>query len=421
MKDRPRRIMLLTTPTSYRTAAFLQAAERLQIETLVVEDAPEVLSSRWHNRLFVDFSRPERATAELLALADEYPVRAVVPVDDAGTVLAATVASLLGLPSNDPEAALAARDKWIMWQRFAAAGVPAPTARAFPASTDARRLAAAISYPSVVKPTRLSGSRGVIRVDTPSELVAAVERVRSILASDGIDLTQAQIIVEPFIPGFEVAVEGILTDGVLTVLAIFDKPDPLDGPFFEETIYVTPSRLPPEVQEAIASTTERAALALGLRTGPIHAELRVNERGPWVIEVAGRSIGGLCSRILEFGTGITLEELILAHAVGDPIPPLDRRSSAVGVMMIPIPGRGILKRVDGIDAARTVPGIIDVEITAKRNHRIVPLPEGASYLGFIFARGEDPAAVESALREAHRRLVIRIAPEVPLHVQAVAR
>jgi len=414
MQCMPRRVLLLTTPTSYRTQAFLQAAERLRIEALVVEDTPNALRSTWRARFAVDFAEPERAAEELLALLAEFPVRAVVPVDDAGTLLAALVAAHLGLASNHPDAALAARDKWIMRQKFAAAGVPSPSAQAFPALSDPWEWIPRVTFPCVVKPTRLSGSRGVIRADDPHQLAAAVDRIRHILDSEGFDLTHALIIVEPFIPGFEVAVEGLLTEGDLSVLAIFDKPDPLDGPYFEETLYVTPSRLPTATQEAIVRTTARAARALGLRTGPVHAELRVNENGPWVIEIAGRSIGGLCSRILEFGTGMTLEELILAHAVGDPIPSLDRRGDAAGVMMIPIPARGILKTVDGIDAARAVPGIIDVEITAKRNHRILPLPEGASYLGFIFARGASPDAVETALRSAHSRLTIRIAPELPL-------
>lgn len=414
MSAHPRRIMLLTTPTSYRTPAFLTAAARLGIEVLVIEDTPEPLRQIWELRYAVDFSAPERAAKELERLARTHPVRAVVPVDDTGTLLAALVSEQLGLPSNDPSAALAARDKWIMRQRFAATGVPAPKAQAFSAMANPAKIAAHVSYPCVIKPIRLSGSRGVIRADNRNEFTDAFERVRAILESDGMNLQQASILVEPFVPGFEVALEGLLTDGKLEVLALFDKPDPLDGPYFEETIYVTPSRLPPETQAAIVSATRQAAQALGLKTGPIHAELRVNDQGPWVIEVAGRSIGGLCSRILEFGTGTTLEELILAHAVGDPIPSRDRRSSAVGVMMIPIPGRGILKGVDGIAEAQRVPGITGIEITVKRNHRIVPLPEGASYLGFIFAQGDDPYEVEAALRHAHAQLRIRLAPELPL-------
>ncbi len=410
----PRRIMLLTTPTSYRTAAFLNAAERLGIEVLVIEDTPEPLRQMWGLRYGVDFSAPERAAEELARLARTHPVRAVVPVDDAGTLLAALVSEQLGLPSNDPSAALAARDKWVMRQRFAAAGVPAPQAQAFPALANPMEIAAHLSYPCVIKPTRLAGSRGVIRANNRNDFMTAFERVRSILESDGVNLEQALILVEPFVPGFEVALEGLLTSGKLEVLALFDKPDPLDGPYFEETIYVTPSRLPSETQAAIVFAASQAARALGLQTGPIHAELRVNDHGPWVIEVAGRSIGGLCSRILEFGTGMTLEELILAHAVGDAIPSLDRRSGAVGVMMIPIPGRGILKSVDGIAEAQRVPGITGIEITVKRNHRIIPLPEGASYLGFIFAQGDNPDQVEAALRRAHAQLRIRLAPELRL-------
>jgi biotin carboxylase len=406
--------MLLTTPTSYRTAAFLHAAQRLGIETLVIEDTPSPLRELLPLRFTADFRDTAGATEQIAEIARQYGVRAVIPVDDSGTVLAALIAQRLGLPSNDPDAALAARDKWIMRQRLAAAGVPAPRAQAFPALADMASLARSMSYPCVVKPTRLSGSRGVIRADDPLSFVRAVDRIRSILASDGIDLRTAQLLAEPFVPGFEVAVEGLLTDGEFQLLALFDKPDPLDGPFFEETIYVTPSRLPPTVQDEIVAVTAKAARALGLRTGPVHAELRVNEAGPWVIELAGRSIGGLCSRILEFGTGLSLEELILAHAVGEQLAGLERRPDAVGVMMIPIPRAGILKDVEGIEEASSVPGITGIEITVKRNHRIVPLPEGASYLGFIFARGSDPTEVERALRLAHARLRIRLAPELPV-------
>jgi biotin carboxylase len=414
METAPRRVMLLTTPTSYRTAAFLHAAQRLGIETLVIEDTPSPLRELLPLRFTADFRDTAGATEQIAEIARQYGVRAVIPVDDSGTVLAALIAQRLGLSSNDPDAALAARDKWIMRQRLAAAGVPAPRAQAFPALADMASLARSMSYPCVVKPTRLSGSRGVIRADDPLSFVRAVDRIRSILASDGIDLRTAQLLAEPFVPGFEVAVEGLLTDGEFQLLALFDKPDPLDGPFFEETIYVTPSRLPPTVQDEIVAVTAKAARALGLWTGPVHAELRVNEAGPWVIELAGRSIGGLCSRILEFGTGLSLEELILAHAGGEQLAGLERRPDAVGVMMIPIPRAGILKDVEGIEEASSVPGITGIEITVKRNHRIVPLPEGASYLGFIFARGSDPTEVETALRLAHARLRIRLAPELPV-------
>jgi biotin carboxylase len=347
-------------------------------------------------------------------------VDAILAIDDSGALVAARAAERLGLPHNDPTSALAARDKFVMRERLAAGGVSVPAFRRFPGTRDPDAVAAeveqAIGYPAVVKPTRLSGSRGVIRANDAAELSAAFARTVRLLVEDGHAPDETELIVEEYLPGVEVALEGLLTGGELRVLALFDKPDPLEGPFFEETIYITPSRLPAEVQTAIAARTAESAAALGLREGPVHAELRINERGVWPIELAGRSIGGLCSSVLEFGTGVSLEELILRHAVGLDLPDTNRAGQAAGVMMIPIPKAGLLKGAEGIDDACAVPGVTGVEITAKLNHPILPLPEGASYLGFIFARGPSPEDAETALREAHARLRFDIRPMIPLGI-----
>jgi len=287
------------------------------------------------------------------------------------------------------------------------AGVPSPPYALFTVSSDPEVAARRVSYPVVLKPTILAASRGVIRADSEAEFVTAFRRVAAILETpevaalgEGAD----QILVEGFIPGREVALEGLLVEGDLRVLALFDKPDPLEGPFFEETIYVTPSRLPADVQRAIADQTAWGATALGLREGPVHAELRVDERGPWLIEIAARSIGGLCSRTLRFGTGLTLEEIILRHALGIDVESLERERVPAGVLMLPIPRGGVLEAVRGREAALAVPGIEAVTITAHVGQELVPLPEGSRYLGFVFARAESPERVEAALREAHGRL-----------------
>jgi biotin carboxylase len=259
----------------------------------------------------------------------------------------------------------------------------------------------------VLKPLVLSASRGVIRADTETEFAAAFRRVAAILAAPDVAALGAgtdRVLVEGFVPGAEVALEGLLRDGALDTLALFDKPDPLDGPFFEETIYVTPSRLPEAVQAAIRDATARAARALGLRDGPVHAELRLNAEGPWLIEIAARSIGGLCSRTLRFGTGMALEEIILRQALDLPMARPERERAAAGVMMIPIPRGGVLEAVDGLEAARATTGIADVTIAAHRGQEIVPLPEGSRYLGFIFSRAATPAEAEARLRCAHARL-----------------
>ncbi len=411
------KVVLLMSPATYRAGAFLGAAERLGLEVVQAIDLPETLADYWHVALGLDFTRPEEAAARLVAEVREHPVAAILSVDDSATLVAATASAALGLPHNDPASALAARDKFVMRERLAAAGVPVPAYRRVPLAADPVVLAAEVIYPCVVKPLRLSGSRGVIRADNPAEFAAAFERTRRLLMAEGYGLEDSSLLVEQYLPGVEVALEGLLTGGELRVLALFDKPDPLEGPYFEETIYVTPSRLPVATQPAIAACTAEAAAAIGLREGPVHAELRINDEGVWLIELAGRSIGGLCGSVLEFGTGIGLEELILRHAVGLPLPSTERVGEAAGVMMIPIPKAGLLRAVRGQDEAARVPGVTGVEITAKLNHPLVPLPEGASYLGFIFARAETPAEAEAALREAHAKLEFKIEPTIMLAVR----
>lgn len=406
--------MLLMSPATYRGSAFLSAAEILNIRAVSIVDMPDQLSDYWQQSHGVSFADIDSARERIVSLARAEGIRAVLAVDDSAAELAATVGKALGFVHNDPSAALAARDKFVMRSALVGGGVKCPTFTVLRADCEPDDAAAKLSFPVVLKPLRLSGSRGVIRADTSAEFLEAFRRLQLILKQDGEHLPNASILVEEYLPGEEVALEGLLTDGELHVLALFDKPDPLIGPFFEETIYVTPSRLPADVQEAIRQETAAAASALGLRHGPIHAELRVNERGAWILEVAGRSIGGLCSSVLSFGTGMSLEELILRHAVGLDIPSFDRAGAAAGVMMIPIPKAGLLRCVDGVEDAEAVAGIDGVEITARMNYPIVPLPEGSSYLGFIFARADTPEEAERALRESHARLRIRIDPMVSM-------
>jgi biotin carboxylase len=412
--ERKKRILLLMSPATYRAGAFLDAAERLQLEVVVGIDLPESLADYWHVPLGLDFAERESAVRAIVEFAQEHPLTAILSLDDSASELAAYASAALGLAHNAPHASEAARDKLLMRQQMSAGGAPCPIFRNFWLQDDPAWIATQITYPCVLKPRRFSGSRGIIRADTASEFIAAFQRVKRILLSEGFSEQETSFLVEDFIPGFEVAVEGLLTNGQLKVLAVFDKPDPLDGPFFEETIYVTPSRLAPEMQQAIGDSVSLAATAIGLQHGPVHAELRVNDRGPWMLEIAGRSIGGLCSTILEFGSGMCLEELILRHAIGEDVTLQERDSHAAGVMMIPIPQAGILKGVHGVDAAQAIPGITGVEITVKLNNRVLQLPEGTSYLGFIFARGDTPAQVEEAIRRAHDCLHFDIKREIPV-------
>jgi len=397
------------TTASYRANAFLEAARRIGVSVTVGAEREQALAmANPAGHLTLDFLAPEMAVRSIAEFNKEYPINAVIAADDDGVMIAAMAANALGLSHNPAEAVAAARNKFLMREILAQAGIPCPRFAKFSIVENPEEIARQISFPCVIKPLSLSASRGVIRADDASQFVTAFMRVAGIMqqpeiAGAGGDSSQ-HILVESFIPGKEVAVEGLLSKGQLKVLAIFDKPDPLDGPFFEETIYVTPSRHPESAQKEIIECTSKTVKAIGLREGPVHAELRINEHGAWILEIAPRSIGGLCSRTLRFGEGISLEELILRHALGLDVENLERESLAAGVMMIPIPRAGILREVRGVQDAKDVTGIEDVRITIPIGQALVPLPEGKKYLGFIFARGDTPDRVEAALREANRRL-----------------
>jgi biotin carboxylase len=403
------RVLLLLPTTSYRIPDFLAAASRLGVDVTVASEEPSTLESLNPDGLLtLDFGDLAGSCERVALFARERPVAAVVGVDERTAVAAAAISERLGLPHDPVDAVAAAGNKAALRRRLALAGLPGPWHRLFDLGEDPSSLAPSVAYPCVLKPTFLSASRGVIRADDPASFVAAWRRLAAILARPDVaargGAAAREVLVEGFLPGTEVALEGMLTEGRLRVLALFDKPDPLDGPYFEETIYLTPSRLELEIQRRVADAARGGAAAVGLRNGPIHAELRIHEGQARLIEIAARSIGGLCSRTLRFGTGRTLEELILARALGRSDLACDRESAAAGVMMIPIPSGGILDRIDGFEAAREIPGIVDVTITARPGQTLVPLPEGDRYLGFLFARGESPEFVERALRASHAQL-----------------
>jgi biotin carboxylase len=413
------RVLVLSSTTSYRGDDFLRAAGRLGVEAVLGTDRCHELAALWPRAAFggsvpLELRHETEAADAIVREAMVKPFDAIIPTDEPTADIAARAAARLGLRGNSVGAAATARNKRRLREALAAAGLPGPRFAVFGKD----RPPADFPFPLVIKPLLCSASRGVMRADTPAELATAWRRLVALLETPALraveDPDGHRILVESFVPGAEVAVEGMVRDGAFTPLALFDKPDPLDGPFFEETIYVTPSRHAPATQRAIAEVTGRAAQAIGLTNGPVHAELRLSPTdGPVVIEVAARSIGGLCARTLRFGLGETsLEELIIRGALGLPLGSLER-TGAAAVMMIPIPAGGMLAEVRGVDEARALPLIEDVVVSARVGEVLVPLPEGASYLGFIFARGDSPEAVEAAVRQAQARLGFAVTPLLP--------
>ena len=391
----------------------MDAAEAVGAAAVVGSDQAQVFAEAAPGTsLKVDFFDTAAGVAKITGFHQDFPLDAIIPADEQAAVLAATASAALGLGHSPARAVEIAGNKHLLREALAPAPVNSPTFTLLSVDDDPAQAARSVAYPCVLKPLSLSGSRGVLRADGSNSFVEAFFQVKQIIADAGdrAGPGRDKILVEAYVPGIEVALEALLIDGTLHALALFDKPDPLEGPAFEETIYVTPSRLHEATQAAVTEATKAAAKAIGLTEGPVHGELRINDGGVWVIEVAARSIGGLCGRTLKFGAGLSLEEIIMRHALGLSTESLARESGASGVMMIPIPAGGTLASVGGQDAARDIEHIEDARITIPEGQPVVPLPEGEKYLGFIFARGPDPATVEAALRAAHGALEIRIDP-----------
>jgi biotin carboxylase len=389
----PTAVVLLPS-TTYRAADFVRAAEGLGIDLVIASEQPPPfdMGDRY---LQIDCSDPDRAAEAIIGLGDRSPLDGVVAADDAGVVIAALAGRALGLRANDPEAAAATRDKAMQRERMGKAEVPQPGFALVPPGVDGVSVAAAVGYPLVVKPLDRSAGQGVIRVDDEHRLAEALQRVRSIVGST------APLLVEELMKGEEVALEGIVRDGELTTLTIFDKPDAGEGPYFPETILVTPTRLDQETQAECRRVAAAALAAIGITHGPVHVELEVEGRTVRVIEVAARSIGGLCSRSLNFGLlGTTLEALILRNAIGMEKPELRREPTASGVLMIPIPRPGRLLAVNGLDEVRALEHVSAIDITTTPGTTLHPPPEGDRYLGFVFARGHVRDQVEDDLRRA---------------------
>ncbi|HHO68705.1 MAG TPA: ATP-grasp domain-containing protein, partial [Gammaproteobacteria bacterium] len=403
-------MLLVTPPNSYRIAAYLGAARALGIAPVVASPGRHSLIGELAAGVHIDLHDPA-AGRLLLAAAARQPFDGVVATDDAAVQLASEVAATLGLPHNPPLAARLSRRKDLARACLQQAGVPVPAHRRIELDRPLAPQLEGLRYPVVVKPVSLSASRGVLRADDPAACRRACARIEAMLAREQ-DLPAAErrlLLIEAFVEGPELAVEALLHEGELELLAVFDKPDPLQGPCFEETYYVTPSRHDPRDLALAVGTVARACRAYGLREGPVHAELRLARGQAWVMEVASRTIGGECARLLRFGAGADLETLVLQRALGRPVevqPPED----AAGVLMLPIPGAGVLRRVEGVLAARRVPYIEELILSVREGYELVPLPEGGSYLGFLFARAPTPAQAEAALREAHDKLKVVIAP-----------
>jgi hypothetical protein len=420
----PKKILLFAAKLGYQTRSFQAAADKLGVEILYVTDRCHQLDDPWNDRaLAAPFESPDIAAGTVVEAVRGLGVNGVLALGDRPTVAAAYVARGLGLAYNHPASVEACRSKLRMREVLRDAGVPVPWFRSVKLDPLPEPSLLGIPCPCVLKPLSLSASQGVVRANDREEFLSGAARLKRLLNSPEIRATREpnldQMLVEGYLEGSEVAVEALLTAGELRVLAIFDKPDALEGPYFEESIYVTPSRLSSTQRQTIEASLLSSVRALGLTHGPVHGEFRLNKQGVWPIEIAPRPIGGLCARALRFVAAngqesFGLEELLLCQALEMPGADAPRESAASGVMMIPVPQSGVLEKVEGIDDAKATPGITGLEITARLHDFVAAWPEGSSYLGFLFARAAQPAEAENALRAAHQKLRFTLTPRLPV-------
>ena len=409
----PPRVLLVAPERSYRTGAFVRAAADLGIELTVASWGQHPLAIN-SNGIRLRSECADQAISQIQETATRHPFSAVIATDDATVPLANGVSEKLGLPTNGSRALSASTDKAAFRATCLEQGLPCPAFFVVRPDQSADPCFEKVGFPCVAKPLSLSASRGVIRCDTREELLSAVERIRKLVGQEKPQAEQ-KILVEEYLPGDEYSVEALLHDGQLELLAIFEKPEPMTGPFFEETIYVTPPRVDARTLKSIEVALMEMVAALEFREGPLHAELRISNTGVSFIEVASRTIGGRCGKVVEFLTGASLETWVLANAVRRPVQRRDT-ADAFGVMMIPVPKAGVLRRVEGISNARRVKGIVSVEVDAREGQKLTPWPEGGPYPGFIFSRCANAAEAAAALRAAHDELAFVTAPELAVKI-----
>jgi biotin carboxylase len=418
------RLLILASKLGYQTRSFAEAAKALGVDVVFASDRCHKLEDPWADgAIAVHFEEPEEAARIIVKQSLVRPVDGLIALGDRATSTAAHTARALGFAYSSPQAVENCRSKLRQREVLRDAAIPVPGFFSFKLDKRLEKILPRVEFPCVIKPLRLAAGQGVIRANNPEEFQAAAARIKLLLETPEIKVTREpdldRVLVERFIPGGEVAVEGLITRGKFRVLCVFDKPDPLEGPYFEETLYVTPSRLPDDMYDRLLDCAERTVHALGLTHGPVHAEFRIKndgpDKGPWVLEVAPRPIGGLCSRALRFGPQrVLLEEVLVRHAMGMTGTDINREEGASGVMMIPVPKSGTLEKVEGEEQARATPGIEDLQVTARVHDFLAAWPEGSTYLGFIFAHSKSPAEVEAALRLAHSHLKFEIAERLPV-------
>jgi hypothetical protein len=383
-----KKVLLVIPEKSYKSNDFVVAAKRLKIPFSIITDSQQVSERLSDNIIVYNFQKD--ISLEILEKLKN--ITHILPVDHSSLEFAAKLRDLLSATGNSYVSVMNAMDKY-------------KSRTIFNDVTEVKIKNAYINDPKdlitfmskinigVLKPTRGTASNKVIKVTQQNMDQLLIQNIIK-------DCDENELIIEEFIEGDEYAFEGILIDSKLSKFVVFEKPLAFVEPYFEESIYITPSNLSNEIIESVHKRLQKACQKLGLTNGPIHAEFKISNNEVFLIEINPRMIGGLCSRCLSFGLfKQSLEELILLSFSTGKFKKVELLSNYVGVLMLPVPKSGKFISINHNEIMK-IENVSSVDITVSKNTLLQMPPNGERYLGFVFSQGENKSVVMRALESA---------------------
>ncbi len=383
-----KKLLLVIPENSYKSNDFVVAAEKLGIDFLIITDSEQV-SSKFSDTVIINKFDAELNKNNLKKLKD---VTHVLPVDHSALKFSGYLVDLLEVKGNKLESINLSMNKYESRKIFNSL-LDIKVNNEIIKNIDDVNTFINKNGTSVLKPIYGTASKSVLKINNVEKNKEQIEKLMQ-------DCFDQDLVIEEYIDGKEYALEGTIINSELKKIVIFDKPVEYKHPYFEESIYITPSELSSEAEKRVVSIVDKACKKIGLEDGPVHVEFKINENQIFIIEINPRMIGGLCSRCLSFGLfKVSLEEIILHAFMNNELKNIELLNNYVGVLMIPTPKSGKFISINK-EELENIPNISNVEITVPEGSDLLEPPYGDKYLGFAFSQGIDKKTVNESLLTA---------------------
>ena len=383
-----KKLLLVIPENSYKSNDFVVAAEKLGIDFLIITDSEQV-SSKFSDTVIINKFDAELNKNNLKKLKD---VTHVLPVDHSALKFSGYLVDLLEVKGNKLESINLSMNKYESRKIFNSL-LDIKVNNEIIKNIDDVNTFINKNGTSVLKPIYGTASKSVLKINNVEKNKEQIEKLMQ-------DCFDQDLVIEEYIDGKEYALEGTIINSELKKIVIFDKPVEYKHPYFEESIYITPSELSSEAEKRVVSIVDKACKKIGLEDGPVHVEFKINENQIFIIEINPRMIGGLCSRCLSFGLfKVSLEEIILHAFMNNELKNIELLNNYVGVLMIPTPKSGKFISINKEELEK-IPNISNVEITVPEGSDLLEPPYGDKYLGFAFSQGIDKKTVNESLLTA---------------------